>query len=473
MSANCHALLSVPASWLLLSAFAVGALSCEEPTSPPPPDTVPPAVHIAFPESHGTIYDEDGDSLADIRVSWVDARAIDPSSARLRVLQGVNGPADTAANLLPYWHVTRQDSTGLVVHETMQNLMHGGWNEVAVSVADREGNVRADTVGFWVPPMSWLKTIRTGLTRSTWHIIGATVCPDDHRMYAAAGETIIVVDADSLNLITVVHSLPLGGDLNNVLCLPGDPILYATTPAVNRFNRQALAFLPEVQGSFLTVGIVQSELDPNLLYVGESGGSLAIIDRAGNRRIREIFPFTPGGEEQEISLAVLPGDTKLYATRYVQSGVLVIDPRTGQQLHRINVGGARWPDFGRSDDIELSADASRLYVSVTDGDPRGLREVDTRTDSITRTADFSTEVPGLFAISPSGRRIFLTTRDKYTGVPTTHELMDVPTFGVLRSFPRPRAPGETRYDGKPAFRPDGKIMFIGHNLDIDVYLNRE
>jgi hypothetical protein len=52
-------------------------------------------------------------------------------------------------------------------------------------------------------------------------------------------------------------------------------------------------------------------------------------------------------------------------------------------------------------------------------------------------------------------------------------LIDVPGWSVLEEFARPRAEGVVRFDGGIAFRADGKLAFVAHDLDIDVFLIRE
>jgi DNA-binding beta-propeller fold protein YncE len=225
--------------------------------------------------------------------------------------------------------------------------------------------------------------------------------------------------------------------------------------------------------SFGSEGITQSRFDPNLLYVGETiSGTIGIIDRAQARRVGQLLEFAPM-QEYVFDLAVLAGDAKLYATRYAEGGILVLDPLRDSVLGRIAIGGPDWPDHGRTDDIALSADDRWLYAAVLDGNPRGLVEIDTRTDSVVRTLAMLNAVPQALAISPSGKRIFVTTQDQRIGTPSNNVLVDVAAFGPLAFFPRPRPAGEIRFDGGVAFHPNGTLVFVAHNLDIDVYLNRE
>jgi hypothetical protein len=69
--------------------------------------------------------------------------------------------------------------------------------------------------------------------------------------------------------------------------------------------------------------------------------------------------------------------------------------------------------------------------------------------------------------------MFVTTQDRWQDQPSKNVLIDVPNWRVLTEFARPRPEGAMRWDGGVAFRPDGKIALVGHDLDIDLYLIRE
>ncbi|MDP3772726.1 MAG: hypothetical protein Q8Q85_00505, partial [Gemmatimonadales bacterium] len=293
--------------------LALSACS-DNPVAPVPPDTTPPRLQVLSPLD--TLYDLDGDKLLDLRLTWRDsAGVVDPATVRLRTLTGINGPAAGDTNLLGVWRVEQLDTLGLLVHETLENLLHGGPNQLEIVVADTAGNVAVDTIAFTLPHAALLKTITTGLVFSgRTHGIDAVVCPDDRRLYVTVGRRIVVVDADSLKFISAVLHTGAFDDLQSVLCIPGDPVLYVTE-LVERFDRVSMSWLPRVQGSFGAVGIAQSRADPNLLYVGESNsGTIGIIDRAAAARIGMV-PLPPGGspDDQEFvfDLAVLDGDAKL------------------------------------------------------------------------------------------------------------------------------------------------------------------
>ena len=458
----------------LPSLLSLSVAGCHSERIVVPPDTTAPRFQVLAPVD--TLYDLDGDELVDVSITWADSGgAIDPASARVRSVDGINGPATASDNLLAVWHVERLDSTGLVLHETIENLLHGGANRLEVSVADTAGNTTTDTISFTLPHGALFKTLASGVT-TAGHGIGATVCPDDHRAYVTVGRSLVVIDADSLRVLAAVRNTTASDALFTPLCVPGDPVLYVTE-SVERFDRPSMQWLPRVTGSFGATGIAQSRADPNILYVGETyTGGIALIDRAQAARIGSIpLPGqgSPENPEYVFDIAVLPGDSKIYFTRYLDGGVLVADPRTGTILKHIGVGGPTWPDSGRSDAFVLSHDDRSLYVAVLDGDPRGVVEINTQTDAAVRLLPLPFYVPQEIALSPSGRRLFVTTQDRWVNFPSQNVLIDVVNWRVLTEFRRPRAAGAIRWDGGVAFHPNGKLVFVGRDRMIDVYLSRE
>ncbi len=452
----------------------LGPSAClDDGVQPPGPDTTPPRFQVITPQD--TLYDTDGDRLLDLELAWSDsAGAVDWATVRVRSLRGVNGPADSSTNLLDAWRVEQRDTLGLLVHETLENLLQGGANQLEITLPDTAGNVRVDTIAFALPDGAFIRTLVTGLVSQISHGIGMVVCPDDHRAYMTAGRRLVVVDADSLKILGMVFNSDVADDLQIPLCVLGDPMLYVTE-RVERFDRPSMRWAQRVSPAFGAVGIVQSRADPNMLYVGESNsaGGIGLIDRAQAARVGSVALPPAPPDEFVFDLEVLPGDAKIYATRFLEGGILVADPSAGQVLARIAVGGPSWPDLGRTDAIVLTSDTRRLYAAVLDGNPRGVIEIDTGTDSVVRTLPLPDYVPQELALSPSERRMFVTVQDRFPGLPSYNVLVDVPNWSVLESFPRPRPPGEVRFDGGVAFHPNGKLIFVGHNLDVDVYLSRE
>jgi hypothetical protein len=432
-------------------------------------DTTPPRFHVLTPVD--TAYDIDGDKLVDLRLTWSDsAGAVDPAGVVVRSLNGINGPASATTNLLDVWRVERRDSEGLVIHETVENLLHGGSNQFEITVPDTAGNVEVDTITFTLPHGALFKTILTGLGGGAIPASAVTLCPDDNRLYMTARRNVVVMDPDSLKVASIVRDPSAGDDLARPLCVPGDPILYVTEGRVERFDRSTLTWLPQVASAFMSIGIVQSRADPNLLYVGETtSGTIGIIDRAQAARVGQLLPFS--NQEYVLDLAILDGDSKLYATRVVDGGILVLDPLRDSVLKRIPVGGPNWPDLGRSDAITLSKDRRRLYAAVLDGAERGVAEIDTQLDSVVRTLALFDYFAIDLGLSPDERRMFVTTQDN--GTPSENVLVDVAGWQVLQTFPRPRDTVVTRFDRDVVWHPSGKLVFVTHNLDLDVYLIRE
>lgn len=455
---------------LFVVAGATAACLDKVPAPTGPVDTSAPVVRFLSPTS--VSYDDDGDHLIDLRIAWGDsAGAVKLSTARVRSLEGFSGATPRPEDLLSRWRLERLDSSGLVLHEALPSILHGGVNHIVVSIADTTGNLSEDTVLFALPPGAFYKTLTTGLSSNISHAIGIAVCDDDHRVYMTAGRSLVVADADSLTILAVARNTDVADVLKIPLCVPGDPILYVTE-RLERFDRMSMTWASRAT-AFGSEGITQSRADPDHLYVGESiDGTIGIIDRTQAGRIGQLLDPAPD-QEYVFDLEVLAGDTKLYATRYTEGGILVIDPARDSIIGRIAVGGPSWPDRGRTDDVALSADDRWLYAAVLDGDPRGIVAIDTRTDSVIRVLPLVNAVPQALAISPSGKRIFVTTQDQWIGTPSDNVLVDITAFGSLAFFPRARPAGEIRFDGGVAFHPNGTVIFVAHNLDIDVYLNRE
>jgi DNA-binding beta-propeller fold protein YncE len=429
-------------------------------------DTVPPVVQVVSPVD--TAYDTNGDKLLDLELTWRDSiGAVDPAAVRVRSLMGVNGTADTGTNLLTVWQVARLDSAGLLLRETLAELLHGGANALEVTLADTAGNRRVDTVAFTLPHGAFLATIPTGVFYGGIPGGGLAICPDDGLLYMAARFNVVVVDPESLTVEAVVRDQYAGSELQEVLCLPGDATLYATS-FVERFDRSSRSWLSPVTGSFGSRGIVQSRADPSILYVGEeTSGTIGVIDRTQNARVGQLLPFAAQWE-YVYDLAVLPGDSKLYATRYTEGGILVIDPGRDSVRGRIAIGDG---GPGRTLDVELNRAGTRLFAAILDGFTRGVAEIATSSDSVLRILPLYDYLCVALALSPSERRMFVTTHDN--GTPSENVLVDVTNWQVLQTFPRPRTTQYTRFDIAALFRADGKLIFVSRDTDVDVYLSRE
>jgi DNA-binding beta-propeller fold protein YncE len=304
-----------------------------------------------------------------------------------------------------------------------------------------------------------------------WVATALVACDD--KLYLGGRSTLVIVDPAALEVTRVVPPDSTGNgafELSQLLCSPGDRILYGSDWPLKRFSLDQGTWLPAVASSFPSNGLAQSKRDPRVVYLGYQGsGRLAIYRSDLDSVVAVQLPRSSG--EWVFDLAVLPDDRKVYITRYQDGGILVADPWADSVLGRIGVGGSWFPDLGRTDALTLSADGTRLYVAVIDGDPRGVLEIDTETDQIVRTLTLPWSAIDV-ALSPDEQRMFVTTQDLFPELPSENVLVDVTTWEPLASFPRPRASNALRWDRQIVFSDDGKLVFVGHNFDVDVYLVR-
>ena len=349
----------------------------------PARDLRPPTLRVVSPTD--SAYDLDGDSLVDLELDWTDSvGVVCAAGVRVRALTGVNGASDTA-NLLEHWRVARQDGVGLIAHETLGYLLHGGVNRLEVTVPDTAGNIAVDTVAFTLPHAALLKTIATGITGGL-PATGIALCNDDRRVYMPVGGNLVIVNADSLRLVQVVPEPNYGLQLWNPLCVPGDPVLYVTSDyAVQRFDRAASRWLEEA-GPYGSAGITQSPADSDLLYVGWLGGTIGTLSRNQHDTVGHyLIPLALVRDFYNIwALAALAGDSKIYAAQYY-NGIWAVDPRRNVVLDSISVGDSSY--YGESQSVALTRDGAHLYAAVTYGYPRGLAEIDTRTGKLPYRVD--------------------------------------------------------------------------------------
>ena len=449
--------------------LVVGGAACtSERVAAPARELKPPVLRVVSPTDSG--YDLDGDSLVDLELAWTDSGdAVRAAGARVRALTGVNGPGGDTVNLLDHWHVERRDASGLLAHETLDYLLHGGPNRLEVTVPDTAGNVAVDTVTFTLPYAALVKTIASGITDGL-PATGIALCADDHRVYMPVQGALVIVDADSQRLVRVVPQRYPGFQLWNPLCSPGDPILYVTSDyALQRFNRPTGLWLPQVP-PYGSDGIAQSRAEPDLLYIGWAGGIIGIVSRSAGSAVGSLIPLNLLGSYGYFisSLAVPANGTKVYAAEYYD-GVWVVDRRRNIVLDSISVGDSSY--YGEVQSLALTRDDSRLYAAVTYGYPRGLAEIDTRTDRRARTLSINPWAGIRLALSPDEQRIFLTTQDA-NGQQSSNVLIDIPTWRVIQYLPRPRPAGSGRMDVGVVFHPDGRHIFVTHDRDLDIYLNR-
>jgi hypothetical protein len=433
-------------------------LACRDTTGV---DRLPPLLVVLSPTA--TTYDTNGDCLVDFDIAWSDAAGsgVDPVTARVRSLDGLDGPADTATNLLTVWPVDRRDGAGIAFRETRSNMLRSGTSRIEISVADAAGHRITDTIIVVLPRGAFWKTIPSGLPpmgRTGSFAIDFL----RRRLYLAHSQAMVVFDLDSLNVLATVWSPVPGLEFNRIRLTSSGEL--CMTEFLRCLDPETLVWGPDFN-SAQAIALAESKADDDLLYLGETyTGTIGIYSKSQHARIGTLpYPPNPYNDEFVSDIVVLAGDTKLYETRSFDGIILVLDPRTGAVLARIPSGDPL--------SLELSRDERFLYAS-----PRvGAQEIDTRTDSVTRVFA-PAYAQGIDArLSPDGRLLFLVTQD--VNVPnepySNNYLIDVNEWRVVSTFPRPRPAGQVRYDQGVIFHPSGKLAFVAHNLDLDVYVIRK
>jgi DNA-binding beta-propeller fold protein YncE len=454
-------------SGLMSLMFIVGA--CSEPGAGPvvSRDSIAPSVRIEFPDS-AEVFDRNGNGFVDLTISWSDNLAIDPATATLRAI------GDSAVHTdLSQWDIVERTSAGMRMEEKLDHLLRGGPHAFEVAVRDTAGNLAADTVRIELPASQFWKTIQTNRP-SNWQgwPVETAFC-DNGRAYVASGTDILVIDAARAELIAVVPDPYAVENLQTPLCVPGDSLLYVT-PGGEQLRLQDHTWRLWPTPGNLYGGIAQSRVNPDLLYAGEHyTADIAVLRRSENKRLGRLGLPRSEYQDRAFSLAVMPGDEKIYSTRALEGGILVSDPHTGKLIRRIAPDGTNTSAIANR--IELSPDSRFLYAAVQDAAVRGVAEIDTQTDQVTRylQLDVNRDVPSCLGLSPTGSRLFVVTMDRWIGIPSSIYMISISSWQILSSHLRSREPESVRIEGCPAFRPDGRVVFVPRNADVDVYLNRE
>jgi DNA-binding beta-propeller fold protein YncE len=351
-------------------------------------------------------------------------------------------------------------------------LLHGVENIIEVSIADRAGNRAYDTLHFELPAAHLMKTL---VGRGSSFFTKDAVLCDDGLIYMTPGNAVMIVDPERIEVLSIHPHPTYTGEQGDLACFAGSPIVY-TAPDGFQFDRiQRKWTLGSIRPGHFNA-VAKSRLEPGLMYVGIDGLGVVGEVLAGDTIMRRRIPIPPSNitqREQVHAIAVLDKDVKIYMARLVEGGVLAIDPKTGNVLRYIKISGPDWTHPGQSGALVLSNDDRTLFVAVDQGDPRGVAAIDTRTDEIRAMLPLPAYRPLDMALSPSGKRLFVTTTERFPSMPASNVLIDVENWRVIKEFPRLRAEGESMWDFAIAFRPDGKLFFVGHNMDVKVYLNRE
>jgi len=371
------------------------------------------------------------------------------------------------------WNVVRRDAATLWVRETMDQLLPDGDNLVELSVSDAAGNVAVDTIRFALPSAAYLRTLTPTLDLSNnatdeW-ADGLAIDSAGTVGFMTVSRSLFVFDPESLRAVATVDAFG-PTQLQSVVYDDRAREAYVGGFGILRFDPVSNTFLGKFTGTLGTIGMVQSRSDPDLLYSGDAFSGWLVYNNTSTHALVDIMEIPYVGDEFAFDMAVLPGDAKLYMTRYDQGGILVIDPATKTVLRHITTASLH-PFY--ADEFALSPDDRHLYVALRDAAPRGVGDLDTQLDSVVRVLSLGSAVPRGIGLSPSGRRLFVTVSDGTLAAAAPNVLIDVPQWRVIQTFAR-HAPGANdRADGPVKFRPDGKVFFATHDQAVDVYLSRE
>jgi hypothetical protein len=420
----------------------------------------------------------DGDGFVDVSVTWADSGGrVDFAHATLRSLDGLAPPAPDTADLLRHWRIERLDSANLVAHETVDYLLRRGVTRLLLQVRDTAGNVRRDTLLVQLPHYVTLsRTIETGL--ASWPpAYRLTIC-DDGLLYAPIRSRLVIINPDSLSLVAVVEpgtdSATAPFEMWQPLCIPGDPVLYVADFRLARFDRPSRRWLSVVGTTFADESLAWSRSDPDLIYEGEQIDALVgIVSRSQMRKVRTLLQLAPTPTNIN-AIVPAPGDNPLYVAYGEFGGVWAVDPVRDSVIARISLATPGDTTYlGQSLGMAPSLDGSKIYVAVTDGIPRGLAEIDVATNRISRRLALAGGRPITLAVSPDGRWAFVTTQDAQLNVPSDNVLIDLTTLQPLEFVARPRPADAIRWDQGVVFHPNGKLLFVAHNQNVDAYLLRQ
>lgn len=200
---------------------------------------------------------------------------------------------------------------------------------------------------------------------------------------------------------------------------------------------------------------------------------MAVIDRATNRWINWLLAEASAWADEWVpTMVVMPNDEKVYVGRQQEGGLLVVDGQTGGVLTRIKLAHAVYPYDGTPGTATLSGDSREIFMSYPSYVDPSILRIDTQTDRVSWRLRLTEGLPGDLALSPNGRRLFVSTSNLQPGVASKNVLIDVDDWSVIATFERPQVDGEVRIDGGVVFRRDGKLIFCGEGGNVGVYLNR-
>ncbi|MGH7589015.1 MAG: hypothetical protein ACRELU_10530 [Gemmatimonadota bacterium] len=461
----------------MLSACA----GCSEDGPTAPPDTGSPLIEVRFPTS-ATTFDRDDDGLVDLDVAFTDSGSgIDASTIRLTSDQPLKGPAGSDANLLEFWTVARADSAGLVIEETVDNLLPRGEATLTVTVADKAGNRMTRTIALELPPASLHKVIdlQTDTFGNTSQV---AVSPDGRFAFVAInresfGSVVAIVDLERLEWVRNL-SWPTAG-LSEMVVDPARGRLYIGSflePQIAVLDLATQSFLAPIPVAARGIGMALSQ-QRSELYMGlevEGGKSTAFIsvvdvDQGSEIRVIDLgitSRLNPGETMGMVQLVLDPTGTILFATtppNIVAEGILVIDPIEGRLLGQIDMAPEN-PEF-----LSGARDLARVgneLIATGEGAPGGGGRLfvipinDPGRTRIVVTGGGQFLFPRDLAIAPDGSEWAMTA---FNNPDLPHQVL-LMEAGSLRVVWRDELPLGASSPFGIAFRPDGNVLVTAGNL---------
>lgn len=478
----------------LLVVAACSGCGDDGPTGPP--DTGSPLIEIIFPTS-ATTFDRDGDGLLDLEVAFSDPESgIDMSTIELTVDRSVKGPAGSGANLVDVWTVARADSAGLVVEETVDNLLPRGEIMLTIAVSDRAGNRMEHSISVELPPAARHKIIDLEAVFKV-NTSQVTIGPGGKKAYVTTeefgGSALSIVDLQTLELLEVVRS-PIGALARTALDETRG-LLYLVSldePRVAVFDLAAATFQTPIAMSDRGIGVALDR-QRDRLYVGlesvtqTSGAFISVTDLTVRQEV-QVFDLgvvsapRPGQPLQMQELVLNSNDSRVFASTSIdaQAGILVFDPDTGDLLEQVDLEPENPPRLGGARDIDILD--GQIIATSSNFDGFGILRVlsgspPTVVIGVSTLEQFL--IPKDLAISPDRLELAVTAAGLGTQLGHGTLLVDASTLQVVWED---RFSADIVAPSNVAFRPDGNTILVAGGTfvgsvgpgpsELTVYLHR-
>ncbi len=451
-------------------ALMAAAFGCDG--SPSALDRNPPEIRIVFPAAGE--YDRDGDGLVDVEIEFTDPVHRTTVSVETSGALGPGGRGGT--DLLEAFQEVEWKQTRLVLEETTGALLPSGSIQIVVRATNRAGSesVASRTVEL---PAGVLHTRLPIPMAEFSDALGIVMLPDGTRGFVPLRDgRLVSFDPYEVKLERAVSEVFIRDMVTGVYHPTTKKVYIASlSPFIYVFDPVTMKFEGWIQVSDKSIGI---ELAPSgLLYVALLANAfqalVEVVDPVAGRKIRRLDlgytdlenPRNPG----RIGTPRIPpeGD-RLYIPLGVDPfGLLVVDPVSGETRQIIDIHPSPLSQ-GNAHDSAMDPDRRRLYLT----EASGLTEVDIDENRMTRRIESSGYRLRFVSLSPSGRRLFVSSLGASTGDSSESWLVDVDAFTIVARF---TVESDLRYGGeyRSVFRPDGQLVFVNHGEDIAVYLNRE